>query len=401
MSNECETWVVAVSGGADSMALLDMYRNKNYQLVVAHVNYHKRDTANRDENGVCLYCKQYDIPFFAYHVKEYNPGNFQAQARNIRYQFFKEIVKQTNAKGVLVAHHQDDVLETYLMQKQRKSIPRVYGMDTDSTIKGVHVLRPLLNYSKQDLYDYCKMHNIVYYEDESNASNAYTRNRIRHEQVMKLDPMQRKTLLEEMKHANHALQKMRQKLESHVQKELDMQVFATLNQEEQHQLLYMWLTTYSAYHQISKRYIDQLLSLHKKQRNWRHDYKRNYEIVCEYGVLKLQKKASDTYAYTYHEVQEDITPYFQLCTQGKTIEGFYVDKQDFPIVIRSPKSGDSIQLRYGKKKVSRFFIDRKIPKKEREICPVVENANGDVIFVSGIGCDVFHYSNNLNMFVIK
>ncbi|OCN05501.1 hypothetical protein A4S06_08600 [Erysipelotrichaceae bacterium MTC7] len=383
------------------MALLDMYRKKNLQLVVAHVNYHKRDTADRDEKGVCEYCKTYNIPFFAYHVHHYEEGNFQAQARVIRYQFFKTLVEEHHACGVLVAHHQDDVLETYLMQKKRNSIPTSYGIAKESVVKGVLVKRPLLHLRKVDLYAYCKKHHINYYEDESNATNAYTRNKIRHEQVMKLDDEQRQELLEKMQQENEQLETLREHVAPHVKKVLSIQDLGSLSIVEQEQLLYMWLLTYSHYHQISKAYIAQVIERLQKKGNWACDFKKGYEIVCEYGNIKLCKKTKQTYCYQYDELQYESTPYFAIAKQGATIEGIQVKESDFPLWIRSPKPGDTIQLRYGKKKVSRFLIDRKIAKKTREIWPVVENAHGDIIFVSGIGCDVFHYSNNFNMFVIK
>ena len=75
--------------------------------------------------------------------------------------------------------------------------------------------------------------------------------------------------------------------------------------------------------------------------------------------------------------------------------------EDFPITIRSPKEGDQIELRFGKKKLNRFFIDRKISHKERKSYPVVVNSVGNVVLVPKIGCDVKHYTVKPNCFVIK
>ena len=95
------------------------------------------------------------------------------------------------------------------------------------------------------------------------------------------------------------------------------------------------------------------------------------------------------------------TPYCEISKKGATIEQVALAKEDFPITIRNAKEGDQIKLRFGTKKVARWFIDRKIPYKERQLWPVIENAQGKVIFVAGIGCDIEHFTNNSRIFVIK
>lgn len=122
---ESKLYVVGVSGGPDSLFLLDRMRNSGYNLVVAHVNYKKRPESNQEEKLVKNYCQKYSLPFEIYQVKssEYNSkSNFQAQARQIRYNFFQKLADQYQTKYIVVAHHFDDHLETYLLQNQRKSL---------------------------------------------------------------------------------------------------------------------------------------------------------------------------------------------------------------------------------------------------------------------------------------
>lgn len=114
-----DKWVIGVSGGADSMALLDMCRKNEIDCVVAHVNYKKRDSADRDMHGVQNYCEKYNISLEIKIVTEKEHGNFQEFARNLRYEFYKDIIEKYHCAGVLVAHQLDDVLETYLMQKKK------------------------------------------------------------------------------------------------------------------------------------------------------------------------------------------------------------------------------------------------------------------------------------------
>ena len=172
-------WVVAVSGGADSMALLDMCRKAKLNIVVATVHYHQRQSADRDLIIVNEYCQKNAIPIYIKHFEEPLIGNFQNQARWYRYSFFKDVVKQSGCKGVLTAHHRDDVLETYLWQNQRGHRVKRYGIGKEVEIYGVKIVRPLLEKYKKDLVEYCVSNQVEYGEDESNYSNKYLRNRIR------------------------------------------------------------------------------------------------------------------------------------------------------------------------------------------------------------------------------
>ena len=136
MSNK--RYLVACSAGPDSMALLDIFRKK-YEVMVSHINYHHRPTADRDENILRDYCKKHNLRLF---VDDYIPtkGNFQDRARVFRYERFAYYVNEYELDGVLVAHHQDDLIETYLLQKQRGSTPSYYGLRQEVLIKGVKIV---------------------------------------------------------------------------------------------------------------------------------------------------------------------------------------------------------------------------------------------------------------------
>ena len=177
--------LIGVSGGPDSMALLDIMKDK-YEVYVAHVNYHHRDSALRDELIVEDYCRKYDIPYFKKDYVEVDGGNFQENARIFRYEFYKEIIDKYDLDCVMLAHHKDDLIETYLMQKKRNSHVYYYGLKRSVNNFGIKIVRPLLKYTKDDLKDYCDNLGIVYGIDESNLSDDYQRNRIRHDVIEKL-----------------------------------------------------------------------------------------------------------------------------------------------------------------------------------------------------------------------
>jgi tRNA(Ile)-lysidine synthase len=144
-------YIIAVSGGPDSMCLLDIY--KENVALVCHVNYNKRPTAKRDENIVKQYCKMNKIPLKVLNVtkkmyNEYASTNFQNKARLIRYNFFLECGKKIKNTNLLVAHQLDDFVETAYMQKQRKSKSLFYGIKKENDILGLNITRPLLNKRK-------------------------------------------------------------------------------------------------------------------------------------------------------------------------------------------------------------------------------------------------------------
>lgn len=397
-------WIVAVSGGSDSMALLELTRQSKKSIIVAHVNYHKRISADRDEQGVHDYCVKYNIPFYKIDAKLSNTGNFQAAARNFRYQFFKELQMQYHAQGVLVAHHLDDVLETYLMQKNRGSIPAYYGIKEVVEIHGVSVYRPLLHLSKAQLIDICETYHVPYFEDESNLDTKYTRNKVRHEIVSKMSEAEKHVMYEEIKMENLRLFNERKCIENQLNQftmGIPCGFIKGLPMVEAKQLLRIWIIQNTHKYTISNRQIEQVYDCIKKTNNWKIALTKEYELVCEYALLQINKVEQSQYTYTLLSITSMQTPYFKLQDYGKTIEGVMLYEDDFPITIRNFQQGDTIQLRYGKKKVSRFFIDRKIAPRERKQWPVIVNKQGKVIFVCGIGCDIEHYGNNFNMFVVK
>lgn len=176
--------LLAISGGPDSMFLLNQYRNK--KVVVAHVNYHKRVDSDIDENIVKNFCAKFNIPFEVLNVKEKPEGNFQAWARGVRYNFFKEIYEKYQCKKVLMAHHKDDFIETALMQQRSGRNPRFFGIKETNEINGMQIERPLIKYYfKSELVAYLEKNNIDFAIDSSNAEPIFERNKIRLELLEK------------------------------------------------------------------------------------------------------------------------------------------------------------------------------------------------------------------------
>ena len=395
-----QTFIVGVSGGSDSMVLLHLLNLSKQNIVVAHVNYQKRNSANYDQKLVEEYCIAQGIPFEVLIANQLPKGNFQEQARKARYQFFQELAEKYNACGVVVAHHMDDHLETYLLQQESKRIPLYWGLKEVVEIDGLRIYRPLLDFSKEDIVSYAKEKGIIYGEDETNQLLLYKRNQIRHEKVSLLNEQEREALLQEIVDANKILEKQQAEVSLLLQKNFKQGIYQESSQEIRLEAIRQWLLN----HEIDSRHfslahlkeIDQLM---RNEKNTQYEF-ANKILYVDYGQLSIANKEKG-YSYLLAEIIEMETAYFKVNKEGDSLSAITVTKEDFPLEIRNWKAGDKIELRYGHKKVSRFLIERKIPAKMRALWPVVVNNKNEIIFVLGIGCDVKHYSNIPNMFVVK
>lgn len=384
-------YLVACSAGPDSMALLDIFRQK-YEVMVSHINYHHRDSANRDENILRDYCEKYNLPLF---VDDYvsSKGNFQDRARVFRYERFAYYTKEYNLDGVLVAHHQDDLLETYLLQKNRGSTPTYYGLKKESEIMGVKIIRPLLDKSKKELLDYVLEHNIPFGIDESNLSDDYTRNKIRHQIIEKLNTQKRQELLEEIASENEKLSMIKEKVESFIDKRSifsssEFFSFEYLNQ----------LVRYLLYPDLSDDYIREIIKA--LQKNGVEIKVHDKFISRAYDYIEVYANIED-YTYTFEKIEYASYTYFTLTDSGDDFHGVSVSEEDFPLTIRNFRPGDKILMRYGSKKINRFFIDKKIRYSQRRSWPIMLNKNNEIILVPGIGSNVNHYSNKHNIYMLK
>lgn len=193
-----QSLVVGVSGGADSLALLflllDQLSNPGRRFIVAHVNYGLRGKeSEKDERSVRVICRRLGLSFerlkvvdFVKKVKQTGLSP-QDLARKIRYHFFKKVVKRHRAWGVAVAHHQEDQAETVLDRLLRGAGSRglsglkpVQKLNLTEFQGFLYVWRPLLRFTKGELREYLKSSGISWREDQSNRTDRYRRNQIRH-----------------------------------------------------------------------------------------------------------------------------------------------------------------------------------------------------------------------------
>ncbi|KKB26695.1 tRNA(Ile)-lysidine synthetase [Mycoplasmopsis meleagridis] len=189
MSIKRKKIILAVSGGPDSMFLLNwaLKRNKRANLIVCSVNYNYRENSNHDITLVKNFCLKNNLILKIKNIdfqndNNYKKNNFENQARNDRYAFFKEQYDKFNAKKILTAHHKDDFIETALMQEKTKRKLFFYGIKKKNFINNMNIFRPFVNkYYKDQIIKKCKRKNIVFALDYSNYLESYTRNAIRND----------------------------------------------------------------------------------------------------------------------------------------------------------------------------------------------------------------------------
>ena len=176
-----ENIVIGVSSGPDSMALLHLVMNNtNKNIVCAHINHNVRKISDEEELYLKEYCNKFNIVFESMKITNYNENNFENEARNKRYEFYEKILNKYHSHYLLLAHHGDDLLETVLMKIIRGSNLEGYaGIKSKSKMNNYTIIRPLLNYTKEDILLYNKENNIKYYIDKTNDDVTYTRNRYR------------------------------------------------------------------------------------------------------------------------------------------------------------------------------------------------------------------------------
>ena len=206
----------------------------------------------------------------------------------------------------------------------------------------------------------------------------------------KLDEKQRQQLLEEIALKN--VEKNVEQLDC-----VEVEKLLSLTYDQQKALIRQFLLSHQCYH-LSQRYIENLLHTCANGKNFKLDCEGKI-LANSYGRLEIYEEKD--YAYTFNKLELFECEYFKMSEKGKATCAVTVREDDFPITIRNARQGDFIQLRYGRKALNRFFIDRKVSHKNRQFWPVVVNCMGNVILVSEIGCDVQHYTDKPNLFVLK
>jgi tRNA(Ile)-lysidine synthase len=400
--------LVAVSGGVDSMVLLHLLLQAKCRLEVAHVNYQLRGAASEaDMQMVKDFCAQNNIKS---HLKKIDTTAYLAEnnvgvqegARQIRYDFFKEIVAEKDF-FIATAHHANDNVETVLMH-----ISRGTGFNglTGIPYRNGNVIRPLLHFTKEQLVRYANENNVPYRTDASNAKNVYTRNAFRNEVIpilQKINPNFEKNMLhniEVWKGANSIYEK-------HIQKTLHKllivkndYVSVPINLLLKLKNIEVWLfEIFSKYH-FSTAEIIEIQKLFDAE-NGKFFKNKEWRVYKDNNLLVITPMHNTQPGFIVIESVEDGKIKFelgdlQLHTINKPVDlqseaySCYVniDALQSPLILRKAKPGDYFYPlgMPKKKKVSKFLMDIKLSQTEKERVWVLES-NKKIFWIVGYRMD--------------
>lgn len=165
-----DQYCISLSGGVDSMVLLDILLQREKKIIAIHINYNNREETNLEEEFLCNYCEARNVTFIS-HSFEVTRGSikrsdYESYTKNIRFELYKQILEQYKIKYILLAHHKDDIIENIFTNFCRgDNFLNLSVIKEQNTIMGVTINRPLIDYYKQDIYDYAHYHNIPYFLD--------------------------------------------------------------------------------------------------------------------------------------------------------------------------------------------------------------------------------------------
>ena len=396
MVNSGDNVVCAVSGGADSMALLwAMYLLKDklkIHLSAAHFNHHLRgDESDRDEAFVAEFCKGYGIDFVAGSGNVVSgPKGLEAAAREARYAFLRNLPGK-----IATAHTASDNAETVLLHLVRGT--GLKGLGGVMPVNG-NVIRPMLSVTREEVLEFLAEYSIPFVEDSSNAGDDFMRNRLRHHIVpvlKKENPSLSQNLSAmalRLRQDEEALEEIAREKYSNKVTELIVLQPAIRSRVLAKILLDAGVKEPEAAH-ISA--LEGLLISPKPSA--KAEFPGGVTIARNYDVLETVQK-TEIVASQELKASVEVSGFWISCginTQTEqTAESFAVQPQG-KIVVRSRQEGDTIRLNAGTKSLKKLFIDRKIPASVRNSIPVIADDAG-VLGVAGIGANVDRLSNEIN-----
>lgn len=386
--------IVAVSGGADSVALLYVLYKLGYKVILAHVNHHKRKESEIEEAEMKKFADSLSIPFELLNYHYDGMDNFHNDSHNARYNFFKELCAKYNTNMIATAHHMDDQIETVLMKLMEGSNLYGYGgiaiLNDDGEYK---IIRPLLCVDKEEIYSYVKENNLVYFEDSSNHQDDFLRNRLRHHVVPLLKaecPSLGEKIEEYSIQAHEAFDYIRRQSKAYLKEnndEISYESFKELDIALRKDIIALLLENNNI--RKNNDIILKILKIMEDSNGSKEIHlEGKYLFVRSYNIGKIVLKTEISDASYLMNLEDTITigNYMFYFTKShnnilaKSINLCY-NVLEFPFTIRYIKEGDNIHLNVGTKKVSRILIDKKVPKENRSQVPVVINGNGEILWV--------------------
>ncbi len=393
---------IAVSGGIDSMVLVDLFRKLEYDFSILHCNFQLRGEESEAETQFLRdFCRnnqiQYILRYFdTTEYAEEHKLSTQLAARELRYSWFQEKLAKNNYQYLLTAHHADDNLETFIINLSRGT-----GLEglTGIPAQNDYVIRPLLPFSRDEILTYAEENKLVWKEDSSNASYKYLRNKIRHKIVPILKELHPTFLDNFQKTQNYLIEnqtfikyEVNERFNDVVQIEENKKVISIeklLQLQNWKTYLYHWLKPYgfSAWNDI----YDLVNATSGKQ-----IFSEEFILLKDRTSLLLFEKTANFESYFLNEDENSLK--FPLKITKSKVDNISnpnkdsifvdVEKLIFPLEIRKWKEGDVFcpSGMQGKKKLSKFYKDEKYSLFDKEnqwlLC-----SNNEIVWVIGKRAD--------------
>ncbi|RTQ44744.1 tRNA lysidine(34) synthetase TilS [Hymenobacter gummosus] len=402
--------LVAVSGGLDSVVLLDVLHRLGVPVAVAHCHFGLRaEEADADEEFVRKLAKKYNAPYFAefFDTKGFAQQeglSTQMAARVLRYQWFEQLLRTQGLDYVATAHHQRDAAETMLL-----------NLTHGTGLSGLHgiparlgrVVRPLLGAAKDDLFDYVVEQHLVWREDSSNDSTLYQRNRLRHDVLpvlRELNPALDQTLqstAERVRGAELLVQHLVDQTAQQARRDEAGATYINIGVLQATPatavMLHELLRPFHFAWPVTKEIVESFRAVSGKQFD-----SPTHRLVKDRDQLVITPKNLGGFGtYQWPEGQAElVVDSLRLTAREHAAEGYPVpkakdvaaldlDKLKFPLTLRRWREGDwfmPIGLK-GKKKISDFLIDQKVPLNLKDQVLLLTSADGKVVWVVGMRPD--------------
>ena len=369
--------IIALSGGADSVALLHVMHSLGYKCEAAHCNFHLRgEESNRDETFVHELCKSMQIPLHIIHfeTEKYaieNKISIVMAARELRYQWFEEIKKESAANVIAVAHHQDDSVETLLLNLIRGTgLSGLLGIRPQNK----DIIRPLLCVNRQDIIEYLGSIGQNYVTDCTNLEDEYIRNKIRLNLIPlmeEINPSVKKNIIATSNYLNEIELIYNNEIENGKQRVLTkegIRISDLLKEPAPNALLFEILHPLG----FNSAQIQNILSLLLKGQTGKQLISKDgWRIIKDRNMLLIQPK-ENLEETPFQLIREELihTKDF-IIPREKNIACFDADKlEDTEFTIRKWRKGDTFVPfgMKGQKKISDYLTDRKLSliQKERQ-----------------------------------
>lgn len=397
--------LLAVSGGVDSMVLLHLYHALKLDFAVAHCNFQLRGTeSNLDEKMVVDFCKKHNIPYFierfdTMQFVESRKVSIQIAARELRYNWFKQICADNDYQFIATAHHLDDQAETFLINFTRGTgIDGLVGIPE----KNENIIRPLLNFSRDVILNYATENGVEWREDESNATTKYLRNKMRHLLLPVLKEENTEFLKSFQNTLNHLKQTQLLANDAVVffekecvqinedQLEINLDKAQDFSNKKYYLLQVLKRYGFTSTDEIEK------ICLSDSGKVLKND---DYTVLKDRNKLIVfgEKSVSDDLFYINTKTDVLSLPFFMNISEVEK-EEFNSDKctifvnsnlLKWPLILRRKQTGDYFQPfgMNGVKKVAKFFKDEKLSKIQKDNIWILENGDGKIIWIVGLRAD--------------